>query len=373
MAARLALAVLFAAAVAARAAGSPEPKSGLAPLDAALERAAKTAKEFESFLLATKAALKNAPSGPAPDYRERFLSTLTAECRAAFKPADLKIVRVDQRLQQARYLTCEALATREPSVCTRSPSFKVPMEGGGGDSVASLCLDAYFMFQFADARVAGKDASAVCRQAHAARGGRTDVTRQCAALVAKGDCSDFDGVMWMPFEDVAHCVALNKAVESGAKACPKAKRYDTMLFAHSCPDVGALVDARRGGSCGQSLLCRVTLSGKSDACAPLFVEMRDFHCDTQVAERAVREEVRIMAETRALHAKHVAPRAEAMAALVARRETVDAELVALGAALESYQPRTDPGLAARLKRYGEIRGKVDDALKRFSAAAAPAP
>ena len=372
MGARLALALLLAAALPASSADAPRGKPGLAPLDASLERAAKTAKEFESFLLATRAALKNAPSGAAPDYRELYLKKLTAECRAAFKPDGLEIVRDGQRIRQARYLACQALAERRSSACTASPAFAAKAPLDGGDSAATNCLDTYYLFQFVDARVAGKDPAAVCRQAHVVRGGKADVSRQCAALVAKGDCSDYDGVMWMPFEDVAHCVALNKAVDAGAESCPKAKRYDTMEFGHTCADVGSLAAARRGGSCGESVLCRAALTGKSDVCAPLYAAMRDEHCETQVGERAVREEAKIMAETRALQAKHVAPRAAAMEALTKKRAAVDAELVALGAALESYEPRTDPGLAARLTRYREIRGKVDEALKRFETPAAPA-
>lgn len=373
MRARLALAVLLSAALPASSGEAPRPKAGLAPLDASLERAAKTAKEFEAFLLKTQAALKTAPAVAAPDYREQYLKKLTETCRASFKPADLAIIRDGQRIRQARYLACSALAERRPSACTASPAFAAKAPLDGGDSAATNCLDTYYLFQFVDARVAGKDPAAVCRQAHVARGGKADVSRQCAALVAKGDCSDYDGVMWMPFEDVAHCVALNKAVDAGVESCPKAKRYDVMEFGHTCADVGSLAAARRGGSCGESALCRAAVTGKADACAPLYAALRDDHCAAQVGERMVRDEAKIMAETRALLAKQAAPRAEAMAALTKKRDAVDAELVALGAALESYEPRTDPGLAARLGRYREIRGRVDEALKRFSTAVAPAP
>ncbi|MDX6770862.1 MAG: hypothetical protein SF051_15110 [Elusimicrobiota bacterium] len=350
------------------AAPAKSPAEGLKSLDAAMTRAEASAKELNDALASAQAVFASAPKDAVVDYRKAYLDNLGEGCRKTFRPGDVSAAATDYGLFRpvARFLACSALAAKQHSVCTAHPAYstKAPKDG---ESAADYCLDAYFFMRFTEAQASGGDAAAVCRQANAARGGAGDATANCAKAAA-GDCQGMVPLNWQPFEDLKHCTAVFGALKGEAGACAGAKKYDDMLFAYSCSDAAAVRAAKKGGGCGASALCAALVGGKVDACAPAFAELRDAYCKNMIANKSGRESDVLDAAAREWRAKNPPARTAAMNAVTEKRKAVDAQLVAIGAAIDSFEPKTEPGFPARVNRYRDIRRKVDAELSRFKKA-----
>jgi hypothetical protein len=342
--------------------------AGLKQIDAALAQAAAGAKELEGVLEAAVDTMKANPKGFVADYRKMYLQKLDTDCRASFQATDVAAAAADSMLlvPVSRFLACQAAAAKGTAVCVVPSDPKVKDENAQGN-----CIDAFTLARFADAVATGGDAAGACKQGHAARGGTGDATAACKA-VAAGSC-DATGLAVRPFDDKPHCQAVLAAIRGEAGACARAKKYDGSQ-AYTCADMAAIRAARKGGSCGSSALCQAYVTGKADACVPLLAAVKKGHCEAVVRARADRDALLIDAAAKEFREKNPPANVAAMEAVTAKRKAVDAQLVALGAALDGFEPKTDPQFASRPARYREIRRKVDAALKRFKLATeAPAP
>lgn len=342
--------------------------SGLKALDASLGQADAAAKELSQILVSAQATLKTAPKESTFDYRKAFLQKTGDDCRAGFRTSDLATAALDHGLGRpvGRYLACQAVAAKQPAACTSHPTYSNKAPLGGGESAAQNCLDAYYMMRFAE----GGDPAGVCKQANTARGGAGNPAATCAALAA-GRCDGAVALSWQPFEDEAHCLTVLAASRGNAAAVARGKKYDGLEFGYVVADVAAVAAARKGGACGGSALCAATVTGKAEACAPLFAAVREAYCETMVKMKSGRDSALLDAAAKEWRDKNPHPRTAAMNAVVEKRKSVDAMLVALGVALDGYEPKTETGFAARVTRYRDIRRKVDGDLKRFMNATQP--
>lgn len=344
-------------------------------LDASLNQAAGMVKELEGTLNEAAATIKSAGSEKPLSYRDEYIKKIRSDCRSAFRPADVATAASDLAHGRpvSRYLACLAAASRTDGACSSAPQYatKTP---DGGESPRDNCIDAYYFARFADVKAAGGDASAVCRQGNAARGGAN--AAECAQVAALNCTEGIDKMSWIPYEDMAHCRALFSVVKGNAKACDPLSKYDDSEYAFTCKDIAAIVSARKGGSCGGSALCQAAMTGKAESCAPLYSALREAYCDTMARGRADREEALIEAAAKEWRAKGVSPKTQAMNVVVERRKAVDALLVAIGQSIDTFEPKTDPAFPPRAARYRALRSQADGALKRFKAATepkAPAP
>lgn len=342
--------------------------SGLKALDASLAQADAAAKELAQVLASAETTLKTAPKDSAFDYRKAFLQKTGDDCRAGFRASDLATAALDHGLGRpvGRYLACQAAASKQPAACTSHPSYSNKAPLGGGESAAQNCLDAYYMVRFAE----GGDQAGTCKQANTARGGAGNPAVTCAALAA-GKCDGAVALSWQPFEDEAHCLTVLAALRGDAAAVARGKKYDGLEFGYVVADVAAVAAARKGGSCGGSALCAAAVAGKAEACAPLFASVRDSYCETMVKMKSGRDSALLDAAAKEWREKNPQPRTAAMNTVVEKRKSVDAMLVALGVALDGYEPKTETGFGARVTRYRDIRRKVDADLKRFKTATEP--
>jgi hypothetical protein len=342
--------------------------AGLKQLDAALAQAAAAAKELETVLEQAQATLKSNPKGFVPDYRKMFIQKLESDCRANFQVSDVAAAAADSMLvvPVSRFLACQAVAAKGTAVCTVPSDPKVKEETAQGN-----CIDAFTLARFTEALATGGDAVSICKQGHAARGGAGDGTAVCKA-VAAGSCDGGESGL-KPFDDKPHCQAVLAAIRGDAGACARAKKYDGSQ-GYTCSDMAAIRSARKGGSCGNSALCKALVTGKAESCLPLLGPVKQGHCDAVVKAKAERDAALIDAAAKEFREKNQPPHVAAMEAVTAKRKAVDAQLIALGSALDGFEPKTDPEFASRPARYREIRRKVDAALKRFKLATeTPAP
>ena len=347
--------------------------SGLKTLDAALNQADAAAKELAQVLASAEVTFKTTPKDSAFDYRKAFLQKTGDDCRAGFRPSDVPTASLDFGLARpvGRYLTCQAVAAKQPSVCTASPSYSQQMQKDGVGSAASKCIDAYYMMLFAE----GRDLAGVCRKATTARGGGGKPDVSCPAMAA-GKCHgvNLDTLGWQPFEEEAHCDVVLATIRGDAGAAARGKKYDNHEFGYTISDLAALRAARAGGVCGSSALCTAYVTGNVEACVPLFNTLRDSYCDTMIKTKSGRDAALLDAAAKEWREKNPHPRTAAMNTVLEKRKSVDAMLVALGAALDGYEPKTETGFPARVTRYRDIRRKVDGDLKRFKTATeAPKP
>ena len=337
--------------------------AGLAELDSALDRADADAKELSQVLASAGATLKSTPIDPALDYRQAFMQNTRDDCRAAFRAADVPTAALDHELGRpvTRYLACQAVAAKTHAACTAHPTYSQRSPLGGGESAAQNCLDGYFIMRFAR----GPDPVGICKQANAVRGGRGNAAVICAEFAA-GMCAGAPALSWLPFDDAVHCEAVLGALRGDESVAKRGAKYDELEFAYTTADVAAVHAARKSGACGGSAICAALLSGKLKDCAPLLNILRDDYCDRQVKRKSGTGSSREWSDKR-----HQA-RAAAMSAVIEKRKSLDARLVALGAALDGYQPKTQAGFAARVARYRALRRMVDGELERFRSVAEPA-
>lgn len=349
--------------------------ASLKNLDAALAQANAAVKELEDTLTRAAATLKAAASEKPRGYREAYLLKLRDDCAAAFRPGDVAAAAADngQARPVARYLSCLAVASRQAGACTSAPAYDTKAKGGAGESPAQNCLDAFYFVRFVEAKATGGDAAAICRQAHAARGGTGSPAACGVAASLTCDENALEQIAWQPYEDKAHCQALFNAIKTGkASACASVAVHDDAPYGFACADIAAVAAAKKGGSCGNSALCKAAVTGKAETCAPLYAALRQSYCDSMVNTRLDKEEALIEAAAKEWRAKGGGnPRTEAMNAVQEKRKAVDALLVDLGAAIESFEPKTEASFASRVTRYREVRKKADGALKRFKAATEP--
>lgn len=340
---------------------SQVPATGnLAELDQALARAEAAAAELEALLRSSQETVKGAASADA-GFRENYLAKAKSDCLAAFRPTDIAAIAPDTERNGLleRYLACTALAAGDGGRCSALPNYSV--RGPRDDrSAAENCLDAYYLLRFLDARWSGADAGAVCRQAHAARGGKDDAASRCAAA-ASGRCEGLEKLAWTPFEDRAHC--------TGALApdCAKIASYDGDDLGYACADLAALRAARKGGSCGRSALCAALVNRDPKACDALYASTRESYCTGLVKEKELREQALLQAAETDRRSKP-SPRRSAMDAVAEKRKAVDSFLVQLGTQLDGFEPKTVDGFPERVQRYRAVRRRVDGALKRFKTA-----
>ncbi len=341
----------------------PNASVGLKAIDASLAQAAAQVKELQAVLLRAEATLKGGNPDAKLNYRDLYIKKLETDCRGAFKAGDVVTASSDLTLRApvSRYLACQALASGQTAACTVPP----PATPAGAQPVVetptTACVDAYYLMRFADAAITGKDAAAVCRQASAALGGGAD---SCAAATA-GKCETFRGMKWRPFDEKGHCDAVFGAIAGTAGSCG---RYKGDVPGYTCADVAALRAARKGGSCGGSALCAVTVTGKLESCQPLFAAVSEGYCKAMVSAKAKREESLIDAAAKEWRDKNPGPRVAAMNEVVAKRTEVDSLLVAIGVALDGHEPKDKEQYPARFARFKDIRKDADGALKRFKLA-----
>lgn len=347
--------------------GAPSANSGIKQIDAALAQAAASAKELEKLLEQAQAALKANPKGFVSDYPKMFAQKLDADCRAGFQVSDVSAAAADSTLvvPVSRFLACQAVAAKGTAVCSVPSDPKVKE-----DSAQNNCIDAFTLARFTEALATGGDAVSICKQGHAARGGVGDGTAVCKA-VAAGSCDGGESGL-KPFDDKPHCQAVLDAIRGEAGACARAKKYDGS-HGYICSDMAAIRAARKGGSCGGSALCQALVTGKTQACLPLLEPVKQGYCEAVVRAKLARDAAIIDVAAKEYREKNPPPQVAAMEAVTAKRTVVDAQLMALGAALDGYEPKTDPEFVSRPARYRDIRRKVDGALKRFKLATETPP
>ncbi len=357
--------------------GGGSNASGLKSLDAALVQADQAGKELDAVLVSAQATLKSAAADAALDYNALFVKKLETDCRGTFRPGDAPLAaRTEEQAVRplvARYLACQSLSSGQEAACSASPAYAEKGKGGGA-SVAHNCLEGYHLMKFFDARASGASAAGACQKAASALstpdllasvGGEAAVKASCASIGA-GSCANIAAEPWFDRDKVL-CGVMMEAAAGAADACGKLKQAQPLLTSY-CPDVAALGAARKGKSCGGSGLCAALVTRKPEACAPLFEKLRDGYCQAMVRDKTRREAALMDAAAKEWRAKNPHPRTAAMSAVTEKRKSVDSVLFALGDALDGFEPKTDPGFAARVSRYKEIRRQVDASLKRFKLA-----
>lgn len=351
--------------------GGASGTASLKSLDASLAQAAAAVKDLEGTLTQAAAVFKTAGSEKPLGYRDEYLRKIRSDCAAAFRAGDVAAASADRSLDRpvSRYLACLAIASRQASACTSAPAYSMKRPQGAGEPPAQNCIEAFYMVRFAEAKLSGGDAKALCLQAHAARGGAGAPAECAVAASLTCDENALERIAWQPYEDKAHCQAIVDAIKTGAAAaCAPVAKYDDSEFSFSCKDIAAIAGAKKGGSCGGSVLCQASTTGKAEACAPLFSTLRQAYCDNMAQARADKEEALIEAAAKEWRAKGANPRTQAMDLVVQKRKALDQLMVGIGAAIEGHEPKSDPAFATRVSRYRELRKQADTALKRFKAA-----
>lgn len=344
--------------------------ASLRALDSSLAQAASMVKELEATLNSAAAAIKSAAGEKPLSVRDELRSKVRADCREVFRHADVAAAASAHMHGRhvSRYLACMAAASGSPDACSAAPQYatKTP---NGGESPRDNCIDAYYFARFAQAKAGGGDAAGVCRQGNAARGGSNP--GECVQVAALNCTEGIDRMSWIPYEDMAHCRGLTAVLKGDAKACAGLAKYDDTEYGFTCGDIAAIVASKKGGSCGRSALCQAQLTGKAQACAPLLGVLRDAYCEELARIRVERDEPLLDAAAQERRAKGANPKTLAMQAVVDKRKAVDALLVSIGQAIDTFEPKTDKAFPSRKERYRQIRQQADGALKRFKLATEP--
>jgi hypothetical protein len=209
-----------------------------------------------------------------------------SRCREAFSrldadpPIDLAQKPAAAAAAVKDYATCLAVARRDLSACRALRTYKHDPRKGFTSDLKPMCLG-HAAEQLLARAVVSKDAGACAALVETAGlAGAAAAPRACAAMIEDAArpaelCRRLPPLLERPLDD---CLNFFSALGGDADACSKernphasARCLDYVVFALAHR-------ARDAGRCGDSLACRLMMTGKPALCAPLAKAAADAAC-----------------------------------------------------------------------------------------------
>lgn len=314
-------------------------------MDRALTRVETLHAEVKTAIVeARKAATARTPT---TSHRAELVSglkrRLESECAAAAKPQDF--LRQDRFTEHAgallSYQACVAADAKSFQPCGALSGLSMAPAGSKDATHASpeaLCRDdaARIMMLRALLRGTGAGVCSLAAGAFFAEFPADRASRACSAMLSSGvpaqACAAVGREISLPADAQAECrslVALRTAKDSSAcSALPKELRAE----------------------------CVAVFSEK--ACAERFSSIVKIRCAAEARDRLATMNAGISAQ----EAQMATTAAEAA---LAKRKEIDDLLVRIGAALDAYEPKSDPKYLKRRDRYTRARAGVDATLNAY--------